>query len=163
MSGGPVNVDDLEWTAYEHGDRTFDRKQLGAAAGGEALGTSLYRVPPGKRTWPPHSHYGNEEAMFVLEGSGTLFLGEDGEEHPLVPGDYVALPTGKEHTHEVEAGEDGLRLLVVSEMNDPDITYMPTRGGLHVFAGAPPGGDSATRDFSKLLDLDAELEYWDEG
>jgi uncharacterized cupin superfamily protein len=162
MGDGPVNADDLEWTDYDHGDRQFRRKQLGAAAGGESLGASLYDVPAGKRTWPPHSHYGNEEALFVLDGGGRLFLGEDGEEHALESGDYVALPTGKEHTHEVEAGEGGLRLLVVSEMNDPDLTYMPTRNGVHVFAGAPPGGDSGERDFSALLDLDAELDYWDE-
>jgi uncharacterized cupin superfamily protein len=162
MSNGPVNVADLEWTDYDHGDRQFRRKQLGAAAGGEALGTSLYQISAGKRTWPPHSHFANEEALFVLDGGGTLFLGEDGDEHTLESGDYVALPTGTEHTHEVEAGEDGLRVLVVSEMNDPDVTYMPTRNALNVFAGSPPGGEASERDFSKLLDLDAEVDYWDD-
>ncbi|WP_324758128.1 cupin domain-containing protein [Haloarcula sp. GH36] len=162
MSDGPVNAADLEWTDYDNDDRQFKRKQLGAAAGGANLGTSLYEIPAGKRTWPPHSHYGNEEAMFVLDGTGRLFLGIDGEEHPLEPGDYVALPTGEEHTHEVEAGDDGLRLLVVSEMNDPDITYMPGRGAVHLFAGAPPGGDADERDLSTMLDLDATLDYWEE-
>ena len=163
MTDGPVNESDLEWTEHDHGDRTFERKQLGDAAGGEELGASLYDVPPGKRLWLRHYHEGNEEAIFVREGSGTLWLGPDAEEHALAPGDYVALPAGEESTHEVEAGDDGLRMLMVSTMNDPDITVYPDREMVGLYAGAAPGGDSEERTLSTYLDATAEMEYWDEG
>jgi hypothetical protein len=40
-------------------------------AGGEKLGYSLYEVPLGRRAWPCHYHHANEEAIYVLYGSGT--------------------------------------------------------------------------------------------
>ncbi|PSP85319.1 cupin [Halobacteriales archaeon QS_6_64_34] len=162
MSDGPVNVADLEWTEHDHGDRQFKRKQLGAAAGGEALGTSLYEVPPGKRLWVRHYHEGNEESIFVLDGSGTLFLGSDETEHPLSAGDYVALPAGEESAHDIEAGDEGLRLLMHSTMEEPDITVYPDRDMVGLYAGAPPGGDSEERSLSTYLDRHAELNYWEE-
>jgi len=162
MSDGPVNTDDLEWTTYDHGDRQFERKQLGAAAGGEELGASLYRVPAGKRLWVRHYHEGNEESIFVLEGGGTLYLGPDAEEHTIEPGAYVALPTGEESTHEIEAGEEGLRLLMHSTMEEPDITIYPDRDMVGLYAGAAPGGDSEARSLSTYLDRDAEVGYWEE-
>ncbi|MBV0922776.1 cupin domain-containing protein [Halomicroarcula limicola] len=161
MSDGPVNADDLEWTTHEHGQRTFKRKQLGAAAGGEELGTSLYEVESGKRLWLRHYHEGNEEALFVLDGGGTLWLGPDSAEHTLESGDYVALPAGEESAHEIEAGEDGLRLLAVSTMEEPDITVYPDREMVGLYAGSAPGGDSDERSLSTYLDRNAEMEYWE--
>ncbi|MBX0323470.1 cupin domain-containing protein [Halomicroarcula sp. F13] len=162
MPDGPVNVDDVEWTDYDHGQRAFRRKQLAPAAGGEELGASLYDVAPGKRLWLRHYHEGNEEAIFVQEGSGTLRLGPDADEHRLGPGDYVALPAGEESTHEIEAGDDGLRLLMVSTMQEPDITVYPDKDMVGLYAGAAPGGDSDERSISTYLDLHAEMAYWDE-
>lgn len=162
MSEGPVNADDLEWTDYNHGDRQFRRKQLGVAADGEDIGTSLYEVPAGKRMWLRHYHEGNEEAVFVLSGTGTLWLGPDATEHRLEAEDYVALPAGKASTHEIAAGEDGLRLLMYSTMNDPDITVYPDRGMVGLYGGAPPGGNSDERSISTYLDRDTEVDYWED-
>ena len=162
MTGGPVNEADIEWTEYDHGEREFERKQLADAAGGEELGASLYRVPPGKRLWLRHYHEGNEESIFVLAGGGRIWLGPDGTEHELTSGDYVALPAGEESTHEVAAGDEGLRLLMHSTMAEPDITVYPDRDMVGLYAGSAPGGDSAARSLSTYLDRDAEMEYWEE-
>lgn len=162
MSDGPVNADDVEWTEYDHGDRQFRRKQLGDAAGGERLGTSLYEVPPGKRLWLRHYHEGNEEAIFVLDGGGTIWLGAEAVEHGLEPADYVALPAGEESAHEIAAGEEGLRLLLYSTMEEPDITVYPDRDMVGLYAGAAPGGDSENRSLSTYLDRHAELDYWED-
>ncbi|WP_254278834.1 cupin domain-containing protein [Haloarcula marina] len=162
MTDGPVNVDDLQWTEYDHGRRAFRRKQLGDAAGGEQLGTSLYEVSPGKRLWLRHYHEGNEESIFVLEGSGTLFLGPDAEEHRLEAGDYVALPAGEASAHEIAAGDDGLRLLMSSTMDEPDITVYPDKEMVGLYAGAAPGGEKDDRTLSTYLDRNAEVDYWEE-
>lgn len=161
MSDGPVNERNLEWTEHDHGDRQFRRKQLARAAGGEELGTSLYEVPPGKRLWVRHYHEGNEEAIYVLDGDGTLFLGPDETAHDLEVGDYVALPAGEESAHDIEAGEEGLRLLMNATMEEPDITVYPDRDMVGLYAGAAPGGDSEERSMSTYLDRHAELDYWE--
>ena len=83
-----VGDGDLGWSEYSHGEKfAYRRKQLGSSAGGEKLGCSLYEVPPGRRAWPYHYHLANEEAIYVLEGSGTLRIG--GEEIRVSKGDYV--------------------------------------------------------------------------
>ncbi|WP_436924025.1 cupin domain-containing protein [Halosimplex amylolyticum] len=154
----------LDWDEYDHGDRAFRRKQLGAAAGGDELGTSLYELDPGKRTWPRHYHAGNEEAVYVLDGELTLWLGtgDDETEHALEPGDYVALPSGPDHAHEVEArGEETARFLVISTMNEPDMSVLAERDVAMLFAGGAPGNYD-DRYISKTVDLNAEVDYWDE-
>ena len=93
-----VNEQDLGWGEQPHGERLgYRRKQLGSAVGGEKLGCSLYEVPPGRRAWRYHYHLANEEAIYVLKGSGTLRIGE--REVALSRGDYVAMPVGEVGAH----------------------------------------------------------------
>ena len=137
---GKVNESDLEWSTLSGGETGLRRKKLAAAAGGEAVGCSLYELPAGDRSWPYHYHTGNEEALFVLDGEGALRL--DGERVPLEADDYVALPADERGAHRVVNDSEGtLRYLVVSTMNDPDVTVYPDSGKVGVFAGAPPGGE----------------------
>lgn len=81
---GRVNESDLDWTDLDQGGMRIRRKQLGEAAGGEALGCSLYELPPGENAWPYHYHTANEEAIFVLSGTGT-FHGADDETIAIEP------------------------------------------------------------------------------
>lgn len=86
---------DLDWAERGRGDRfAFRRKRLADRAGGRDLGCSLYEVPPDKRPWPTHYHEGNEEALYVLSGSGTLRTREGAADLDLEPDTYVALPAG---------------------------------------------------------------------
>ncbi|SFS08306.1 Uncharacterized conserved protein, cupin superfamily [Halomicrobium zhouii] len=157
-----VDEADLEWSDVEHGDHEFRRKQLGAATAGDELGCSLYELPEGKQDWLRHYHEGNEEALFVLSGTGTISLGPDAEEHDLSAGDYVALPRGEAGTHAIEGGEGGLRYLMMSTMNEPDITVYPDDDKVGLYAGSAPGGAKDERTLSTYLDRNAEVAYWDE-
>jgi len=153
-----VDESDVEWTELERGEAAFRRKQLGRAAGGEKLGCSLYEVPPGKRGWPYHYHHGNEEAVYVLAGEGTMRT-PDGE-RAIAAGDYAALPTGEEGGHAIRNdGEETLRFLVVSTMETPDVTIYPDADAFGVFAGAPPGGHGE-RPFSGFFRDEGRLDYW---
>lgn len=69
-----VNINDLDWQSSENRDFAYQDKWLAAAAGGEKLGATLYKLMPGKKACPYHYHYANEEAVFVLDGTGTLRL-----------------------------------------------------------------------------------------
>ncbi|SDL97880.1 Cupin domain-containing protein [Halogranum gelatinilyticum] len=155
----PTNEADLEWTETHHGETEFRRKRLAAAAGGDRLGCSLYELPAGAKSWPFHYHTGNEEALYVLAGAGTLRLG-DGS-HPLRAGDYVALPAGETGGHRViNDGDDPLRYLAVSTMGDPDVTVYPDSGKVGVFAGSPPGGDGERTVHGYFREDDA-VSYWE--
>ena len=155
-----VGDGDLGWDEQSHGEKFgYRRKQLGSAAGGQKLGCSLYEVPPGCRAWPYHYHLANEEAIYVLGGSGTLRIG--GEEVLVSEGDYVALPARAEAAHQlVNSSEAVLRYLCFSTMIEPDVMVYPDSGKVGVFGGAAPGGPKEVRTFSKFLRGDAEVGYY---
>ena len=156
-----VGDGDLEWDEQSHGEKFgYRRKQLGSAAGGEKLGCSLYEVPPGRRAWPYHYHLANEEAIYVLEGSGILRIG--GEEVQVTKGDYVALPARSEAAHQlVNSSEAVLRYLCFSTMVEPDVMVYPDSGKIGILGGAAPGGPKEKRTSSKFLRSDAEVGYYD--
>jgi uncharacterized cupin superfamily protein len=163
MSGASnvVRVEDLAWDEQSYGDRFgHRRKQLGSAAGGERLGCSLYEIPPGRRAWPYHYHLANEEAIYVLEGSGTLRI--DGERVEISRGDYVALPVGPAGAHQITNSSDApLRYLCFSTMVEPDVLVYPDSNKVGLFAGAAPGGARDRRTLQKFLRADAEVGYYE--
>jgi uncharacterized cupin superfamily protein len=161
----PINQSSIEWTETERGPTRFRRRRLADAAGGDELGASLYELPPGGKSWPYHYHTGNEEAIYVLDGAGTLRIGtgedDEGERHPLRAGDYVALPSGPESAHRVENdGAEPLRFLAVSTMCDPDVTVYPDSGKIGVYAGSPPGGDADERIVEGYYAREGTVDYW---
>jgi uncharacterized cupin superfamily protein len=153
-----VNEDDLEWSTVERGETAFRRKQLGAAAGGDRLGCSLYEIPPGKKSWPYHYHAANEEAIHVLAGSGAIRL--DDEMHDLEAGTHVALPTGDAGGHRViNDSDEPLRYLVVSTMEEPDVTVYPDSEKFGVYVGSPPGEQDG-RTLEGYYNIDDDVDYW---
>jgi uncharacterized cupin superfamily protein len=155
-----VNEQDLEWGEQSHGKFGYRRKQLGSAAGGEKLGCSLYEVPSERRAWPYHYHLANEEAIYVLQGSGTLRLGE--QRITLSRGDYVALPAGESGAHQIiNTSDEPLRYLCFSTMIEPDAMVYPDSNKIGLFAGAAPGGPKEKRTLSKFLRSDAEVDYYE--
>jgi uncharacterized cupin superfamily protein len=156
----PVNESAVEWSSRDHGETRFRRKQLGEAAGSEDLGCSLYELPAGARSWPYHYHTANEEAIYVLSGSGTIRL--DGDEYDLEEGDYVPLMANETGGHRViNDGDETLRYLVISTMNDPDVTVYPDSEKLGVFVGAPPGSRD-DRSLYGYYRIDDEVRYWED-
>lgn len=154
-----VNEADLDWDDIDRGDATFRRKRLADAAGGEGLGASLYEIPPGEKGWPYHYHEGNEEAVYVLGGSGSIRLA--GETQPLEAGDYVALVPGPDSAHRiVNDGDDPLRFLVVSEMDHPDVLGYPDSDKVGVYTGSPPGQYDDRRE-TAYFPRESEVDYWE--
>ena len=156
-----LNIDQLPLEEWRHGERFEARMaQIGRLLGARKLGYRLVVLPPGKAAWPLHAHYVNEEMFFIIEGSGSLRLGE--ESWPLRAGDVVAVPPGPETPHQiVNDSEADLRYLCVSTMEAPDIVAMPDSGKINVMAGSPPGGEKAARTLSICLPLDAAVDYWE--
>jgi uncharacterized cupin superfamily protein len=154
-----VNTAALDWTRLDDGRMDVRRKQLGEATDSEQLGCSLYELPAGRRSWPYHYHTANEEALFVLAGSGTLRA--DGEMVDLNEGDYVTFPADESGAHRViNDSEDTLRYLMVSTMTEPEITVYPDSEKFGVYVGSPPGGRQE-RTLEGYYDRDSTVDYWD--
>ena len=154
-----VHSDEIEWKQQEHnGKKLFRRRKLAQAAGGDKIGCSQYEIPPGGRLWPYHYHYGNEEAIFVLSGSGKLRL-PDGE-YPLAPGDYVSLKTGPAGAHRVMAADDeAVVVLIFSTMISPEVAYYPDSKKIGVFA-RPVKGQDGDRGIAQFVPHDGGVDYW---
>lgn len=118
-----VSLADAPVREREHGDTSCTARDLGRAAGSIKTGIKLFSVSPGKLGPPPHCHAAEEELFVVLEGEGTLLLGED--EHAVRPGHVVARPAGTGVAHAFRAGPGGLSFLAYGTREPNDIAYYP--------------------------------------
>src|SRR5947199_35461 len=83
------NVFDPDFDAeQDEAPFTWRRARLGRQAGAEALGASLFELPPGASSFPLHVHHANEEMIVVLSGRPTLRAIDSQRE--LSPGELVA-------------------------------------------------------------------------
>lgn len=139
-----VSGKELDWVESAHEDKfASKRKQLGAPAGGEMLGCSLIRLEPGQVAYPAHTHYGNEEAVYVLEGRGSMRLGD--EKFPVEAGDYIAMPVAGPGHQLINDSDAALEYLCISTMVHPEVVYYPDSDKVGMMAGSAPGGDTAKR------------------
>jgi uncharacterized cupin superfamily protein len=130
------------------------RASLGAEAGCEELGISLYELGPGQGM-VFHYHVQREELLIVLEGSVSLRTADGWEEIPA--GEVVALPRGERGAHGYENRTDGVvRLLMISEMNGPNISIYPDTNQVGIF----DAGRRSERRFGALFNVvDAVSDY----
>ncbi|MGA2010630.1 MAG: cupin domain-containing protein [Solirubrobacteraceae bacterium] len=101
-------------------------RALGAAAGAVKAGLNHVTLAAATAGAPPHCHALEEELFLVLDGGGTLVLGE--VEHPLAPGDVVVRPPSSGVAHHLRAGARGLTYLVYGTREPGDSVYYPERG-----------------------------------
>jgi len=137
----------------------WKRAKVGAQAGAERLGASVFDVPPGQATFPYHAHTANEELLIVLRGRPHL-RSPDGWRQ-LDEGEVIAAPVGPAGAHQVQnRGDEPVRVLVISEMNAPEIVFQPDSGKF-VAATRPPGGPSEEGDLFATFRRDDDVDYWE--
>src|SRR4051794_10883338 len=136
------------------------RARLGRQAGAEALGGSLFELPPGASSFPLHVHYANEEMLVVLAGRPTLRTIEG--ERGLAPGGLVAGPGAPRGAHGIDTrGDEPVRFLVVSTMNSPEVNEYPDSGKLWVRDYAPGAPPSDAHELDKVVPAEPEVHYLD--
>ena len=164
-----INIKDIEEKEVDVEDKFHHAvKGLGSSTGGEQLGCSYFRVAPGKYAFPLHSHFANEEAIYVLEGSGTLTIG--GDDIQVSAGDYASMPTGRKYAHKlVNTGDTDLVYLCLSTNIVPEVTEYPDSGKVGVIAGAEwnqmladfyAGKDVSGQYVLKFYEKDANVDYF---
>ena len=151
-----VHSEDVPAVDLARGKFGSRRRRLSVAAGGSKLGCSLFEIPPGKRAFPFHYHVVNEEAFYVLEGTGRLRFGA--EEHEVVAGDYVCFPPGPECAHQLRNDGPGtLKILAMSTMSAPEIAYYPDSKKIGILGERSPDGTLNVR----LVRDEPSLGYYD--
>lgn len=160
-----VNTQDLAWQENDNAGFRFARKQLGHPAGGEMIGTSLFRLAAGDKAFPMHCHYANEEAIFVLSGQGMLRVGKDSDnEEPIdiVANDYIALPRGPDYAHQViNSSEDELVFLCISTMVEPEVIAYPDSQKIGMMVGSAPGGAKNAYSDKRFYYKNTQVGYYD--
>jgi uncharacterized cupin superfamily protein len=133
------------------------RARLGRQAGCEHLGISLFELESGSAAFPLHYHFANEEMLIVLSGEVALRTVE--VERPLDEGEVVAFPVGEAGAHQVvNRGEGPARILIVSEMNAPDVVVRLESQKISA-AAIPPG--SLADGFHDIYFRRDATDMWD--
>jgi uncharacterized cupin superfamily protein len=128
------NVHTGKWREASHGEK-FQREHMPLTdmRDNHGLGCGAFRVKPGKRAFPKHAHVANDEAIFVIAGSGQLTLGD--ESTSVTAGDFIMLPRGEKYAHVlVNDGDADLVYLCISTMLMPEVVHYPDSGKLGVLA-----------------------------
>jgi uncharacterized cupin superfamily protein len=96
---------------------------LGDVIGSVETGLSQMTIPPGREGYPPHCHGAEEELFVVLDGAGTVTLGDESVE--VRRGGVVSRPAGTRVAHSFLAGDDGLVYLAYGTREPNDVVYYP--------------------------------------
>lgn len=163
-----VRVDQLDFVESRHGEKFASRsKRLGAIGGAEQIGCCLYEIDPGKTAFPYHAHSANEEAIYILSGTGLLRIGNtdtDEENHTVKAGDYIVLPASLNHPHQlINDGKETLRYLCMSTLKYPEVVNYPdsNKVGMMLLNHPASWPEMRGRGFKLLKDGDS-LGYYDD-
>jgi uncharacterized cupin superfamily protein len=132
-----THLDEIEPSGFGKGSKFgHTNKALSRSSGGKSLGCTWYEVAPGKSAFPAHYHCALEEAIYILEGEGTLRIGN--ERMPVRAGDYLAFPVGPDHAHRLDnTGSAPLRYLCMSSKTAAPVEVIgyPDSGKMAFSAG----------------------------
>ena len=148
-----INLADLPLEAYGKGGHFAAMLgRAGAALGTRQIGCTVVVLEPGKRAWPYHLHYAEEELFVVLEGEGTLRY--DDEEFPIRSGDIVLTPPGPGTAHQIiNTSETKLRYLALSGKRRPEVCYYPDSGKYGAYFGE-------RREDPFIAKAESAVDYW---
>lgn len=131
------------------------RARIGYDLGTEAIGASIWEVPPGEAAYPYHFHLSDEELVIVLSGSPSLRTPEGIRD--LEEGDAVRFPLGEEGAHQLlNRTQEVVRFLSVSSSGRPDIVVYPDSDKIGATERLSAGGG-----LSAFFRRGDAVDYWD--
>ena len=155
-----INLSEMAWDKIDGPvGSSFggERKRVGMKIGARKLGYSFFKVAPGKTSFPYHTHTGNEEMIYLIDGAATLRFG--GAELQVAAGDVIACPPGSDFPHQlINTGATDLSYLVVSTMEYPDISQYPDSNKIGAYASTAGG---PAQGFRALYVRDKNVNYYD--
>jgi uncharacterized cupin superfamily protein len=125
------------------------RKELGSTS---KMSAGLWELPPGKKSFPFHMHYVNEEALFVVAGAAKVRTPEGLV--PISAGDWVMFPPGDGAHQLVNDGSEPMVYLALGVGSGVDIVEYPDSG--KIAAAIFTGPERKRFIFNK----DSQVEYF---
>jgi uncharacterized cupin superfamily protein len=151
-----VNCDEVNPGAMEKGKHRLKMRRVGAAAGGQMLGATVVELAPGSISFPFHYHCATEEAIYVLSGEGVARIG--GERIPVRAGDWIAMPPGPAHAHQMINESDAAvtYLCVSAAVQKVDVVGYPDSHKVAATAG------TWEKPIHRWISREGEsLDYWE--
>lgn len=100
--------------------------QMAKSTGLRRTGVNLARMAPGKESFVYHSHWQEEEWIYILEGRGIARI--DGNEYEVGRGDFMAFPTPGVAHHLRNPFATDLVYLMGGENRDVEVADFPDLG-----------------------------------
>ena len=148
-----ANIFEPEWVEREQPPLIGRVARVGAQAGAERLGATLYEIDPGGCGSPFHLHHGNEEMIVVLSGRPTLRTLVGTRE--LEPGEVVVCPVGRQGAHQLQNNSDEeVRVLVISTMVYPEVAEQLDSDKILVHSAPPGTADRLALAFPREAQVD---------
>lgn len=118
-------MEGLAKTHFQNPNARRINKSLGDLTGLTGLGIHLIEVEPGCETTEYHVHYIEDEAVYVLDGTGEAEIGDD--RVPVKAGDFLGYRKGGlPHTIH-NTGKTTLRCLVIGQRLASDVADYPRK------------------------------------
>jgi uncharacterized cupin superfamily protein len=126
--------------------------RVGALLGPRKTGVTIYELQPGQSVCPYHYEVGEEEWLFVLQGTPSVRDPEG--EHQCAVGDIVFFPDGPEGAHKVTNRSQAVaQVMMFSTRNNPAFAVYPDSNKIGIF----PGYEAD----DLMLRREPDLDYWD--
>ena len=99
--------------------------RLGKSVGLTQFGVNYVRLDPGSASALRHWHEGEDEFVYILEGSLTLI--DDNGEHALAAGNFVGFPAGEANAHHLvnQSNQPATYIAVGSRRPGEDTVHYP--------------------------------------
>jgi len=117
----------------EHEGYEYYKRELVPAGEHHQCIISVYEIPPGKSAYPYHYHTSNEEAFYILSGTGSLKTPYG--EMKVTAGDFIFFPAGEKGAHRLTniSQTDKLIYLDFDTSNEIDVAFYPDSGKIGVW------------------------------
>ena len=155
-----VNLDELKYREFGKGDKfSAHRAPVSTQIGARNLGYAVFRLEPGKRAFPYHSHHVIEEMFFVIQGHGTLRHAD--EEYPIREGDFICSPAEPDQPHQIiNTSDQEMVYIALSTQEATDVMLYPDSGKYGVWHGDTLDPESP-RNFRLFAREETAVDYWD--
>ena len=107
--------------------------RLGALVGLSRTAVNWVRVPAGKESFIYHSHYREEEWIYISSGRAIAEI--DGEEYEVATGDFMGFPTSGVAHHLRNPYDEDLIYLVGGENHEVEVADFPRLGKRMIRSG----------------------------
>lgn len=136
----------------EHDGYEYFKRELVPKGNAQQCAISVYQIPPGKSAYPYHYHTENEEAFYIIRGSGILKTPTEDKE--VFAGDFLFFPANEKGAHKLTniSKTEILEYIDFDTHNEIDIAFYPDSGKVGIWG----------KNINKLFKISQEVAYYDE-